>query len=256
MKLLIGGGALAAIAVAVLTGVLLLGSGDTSLASAGEKLKGQNVRMQIAMEATMAGAETKMTGTAIQSADSTRVRMETDTTVAGQTQKQTIMVLGKDVFVGGSDLEAVLPDGKKWLHAEQNLMTGPAAMNFSEYAAFISKAENISEKGTEQIRGQRVTHYGGELNVKEMADAAKSEDMDRWMKMLDGQVKSFPIEIWVAEDGRPARIALDVAAAGEKMKMTMDILEYGVSLDSVQAPPKAEWITEEELQKQLQVSEG
>ena len=45
----------------------------------------------------------------------------------------------------------------------------------------------------------------------------------------------IPMEAWIDEEGRPARMTMSIDAGGESMSMTADILEYGVPVD-VQAP--------------------
>jgi hypothetical protein len=54
----------------------------------------------------------------------------------------------------------------------------------------------------------------------------------------------IPIEAWIGEDGRPARIAVNL----QSESITADILEFGVPVD-VEAPPASETISEAEFNR-------
>jgi hypothetical protein len=145
-------------------------------------------------------------------------------------------VAGENVM--SSDDLPPLPEGKRWVHLELGSST-PNAMTPSDFAEFLKNAGDVEDKGQGTINGKRVTHYAGTVSTNELAQDTGGETAKRMKALLAGQDIDLPIEAWIDEDNRPVRMAVNLEAKDGTVKITTDILEYGVPVD-VQAPPAAE----------------
>ena len=246
IKLAIGGAAVAVLAL-VAVAVLALGSGQSSLARAAERLDGQNVRTQIQLGVSEDGEDWAMSGPAVMDAEGSRIRMDAKMTSGDDPEaiERTLLMIGDEIWVGGKGLEQVLPEGKRWIHSVDT--SGASnTMTMSEFASFLKDADEIEDKGETDIRGIRVTHYAGQVNAREVAKETGGKTAKRFADLLGDRDLFIPVEAWIDDEGRPQRLSATMDAGGNSMSYTADILEYGVPVD-VQPPPKDEWIEEEEF---------
>ena len=242
---LIAGGIVAAVVVAIVAGVLLVGSGQNSLAEAAGRLDGQNVRMKMTIGYTMDGEDGSMTGEAISNADSSRMKMDVEfTDGSGEKVPMQMLLIRDETWYTFDELEEL---GAKWVHTVDR-STAPSTMSMAEFAEFLANADEVQSKGETQIGGRSVEHFAGEVNARELARRPVARPPSASRRSLGDQNFFLPMEAWIDEEGRPARMTMSVDAGGESMSMTADILEYGVPVD-VQAPPEAETISETEFEE-------
>jgi hypothetical protein len=240
---LIAGGIVAAVVVAVIAGVLLVGSGQNSLAEAAGRLDGQNVRMKMTVGYTMDGEDGSMTGEAISNADSSRMKMDVVLTDgSGEKVPMQMLLIRDDTWYTFDGLEEL---GAKWVHSVDR-STAPSTMSMAEFAEFLANADEVESKGETQLGGRTVEHFQGEVNAREVAEETGGETAKRFEKILGGRDFFMPMEAWIDEEGLPVRMAVNVEAGGESLSMTADILEYGVPVD-VQPPPESDTMSEKEF---------
>jgi hypothetical protein len=245
MRIFAIAGALVTAALVVLAVVLLATPGGSSLAEAAGRLEAQNVRMHVEYRWVEDGEPTEMTGTALIAATNTRLRMDVKTTFpeADAPMDQTILAIGEDVWIHMPQFDEFLPEGKPWIHMVEQT-AGLNSMTASDYARFVAGADDVEEKGTTTIRGRRVTHYAGSVNVREMAEETGGKTEQFYEDKAGNADVFIPIEVWIGDDGRPARIAIDAKTT----TVRADMLEYDVPVD-VKPPPASATITEEEFNR-------
>jgi len=242
---LIAGGIVAAVVVAIVAGVLLVGSGQNSLAEAAGRLDGQNVRMKMSIGYAMDGEDGSMTGEAISNSDSSRMKMDVEfTDGSGEKVPMQMLLIRDDTWYTFDGLEEL---GAKWVHSVDR-STAPSTMSMAEFAEFLANADEVQSKGDTQIDGRKVEHFAGEVNARELAEETGGETAKRFEKVVGDRDFFVPMEAWIDEEGRPARMTMSVDTGGESISMTVDILEYGVPVD-VQAPPESETMSEKEFEE-------
>ena len=109
----------------------------------------------------------------------------------------------------------------------------------SQFARFLSEADDVSEVGEERIRGRMATHYQGTVDLEELFDEVGEESEERVERLLDGSSNApdMGVDAYIAEDGLPVRLRMWVGESDyDWFDQTIDILEYGVPVD-VQPPP-------------------
>jgi len=112
----------------------------------------------------------------------------------------------------------------------------------------FEKAGEITDSEETEIDGKKVTHYTITVDAQKLVDtqtdpAAKAEAQ----KAVDAGMKEFPVEVWIDEEGLPARFAMEMAApdgsgSTATVKMQVDYTQWGEPVD-IAAPP-AEQIAE------------
>jgi hypothetical protein len=242
--LLIGGGLIAAVAVIVVVALLSIGGGN-SLAEAAENLKGENVRMQVTLGFVEEGEDVSMTGIEVQTADNSRSRYDAKTTVEGLDEPldQTVLAIGDDVYVRTPAFDEFMPEGKRWVHMVDRTAS-LTTMSMADHAAFLADADNVEDKGETTIRGRRVTHYQGDVNIRDLAQETGGSLERYWEDNAGDRDLFIPIEAWIGDGGRPERIAVNLP----NNSITVDILEFGVPVE-VEAPPENQLISEAEFNR-------
>jgi hypothetical protein len=238
-------GAIVAAALGVLAVVLLAAPSSSPLAQAAGRLEAQNVRLRVEYHFIEDGKPITMAGTALIEATNRRMRLEVKTSFPGVDEPfdQTILAVGDDVWLHMPRFDEFMPKGKPWVHVIER-EAGLNSMTPSDYARFVAGADDVEKKETTTIRGQRVTHYGGAVNVRDMAKETGGKMKQFYEDKLGDADVFVPIEVWVADDGRPARIAIHA----KSNTILADVLEYDVPVD-VKPPPASRTISEAEFNR-------
>jgi hypothetical protein len=112
----------------------------------------------------------------------------------------------------------------------------------------FQKAGEITDSKEEEIDGKKVTHYTINVDLQKMVDQQTDPDAKAEMqKAIDAGMKNMPVEVWIDEEGLPARFATEMAAPNgtggtAKVKMRADYTNWGEPVDIV--PPPADQIGE------------
>ncbi len=227
------------------------GSGDP-LAEAAERIDGESLRMRLDLLTTDADGEYVVTGTGVASGDGSRALLDTKVTFAGDGPYDTgIRVLEDDIFYRFPYID--LPPGVRWVRFDGTTTVAETFMP-PELVKFLASTRSSERVGPARIRGQAVTHYRGTVDLGELAGDSDTLTRSRYEALVGkdaytaGVKEGLPVEGWLAEDGRPARIRFTAPHAKDTMDMTIDVLGYGVAVD-VQPPPENAVITEKEFDK-------
>jgi hypothetical protein len=205
-----------------------------ALDAAAKKTKAaESNRQQFKMEAEGGGEEVSFTGEATMSADSTRGHMTFEADGGQLSGSFEAITIDGVIYMKGDQLP--IPEGKEWIKAQD---PPTSTMSPSEFVQFLHDSGDVENEGTEEIRGQQTTHYSGPLDIRKIAEAEGSDLIKRLNQQPDAENLNFTVDIWVGEDGLPARMVAEIEPKqGEgHLTMTSDILEYNVEVD-VEPPP-------------------
>lgn len=206
-----------------------------ALDAAAKKTKAaESNRQEFTMEAKASDGEFSASGEATLSADSKRGHMtfQGDGDLAGRFEA----ILIDGVMYMKSD-QLPLPEGKEWLAAQD---PPTSTMSPSEFVEFLRDSGDVDKEGAEEIRGQQTTHFSGPLDIRKIAEAGGSELVQRLNQRPHVEEMETKIDIWVGENGLPARMEFEVKPPGGQdgsLKMTSDIVEYNVEVDVEPPPP-------------------
>lgn len=126
-----------------------------------------------------------------------------------------------------------------------DMTSGPTPDNPGHFLESFSETEGtVEEIGSEEIRGIGTTHY--RLTVEEdWQDELSEEELSELEEQGPLPDSSFPIDLWVGDDGLVHRMAMDFQSEDfpgteddeiEGMSMTFDFFDFGESV-AIEAPP-------------------
>ena len=147
--------------------------------------------------------------------------------------------------------------GKRWVKMDLRKLGvsgSDSTMNTSSLLESLRGAGDVRRVGTEKIRGVETTHFVARIDVR----AAVSKINDRRLRALAKKGlammgDTFPMNVWLDEDGRPRRMALEFSLKGASMSETVDYVDFGVDAYVV-APPKSQTIDIAELRSSADTS--
>lgn len=127
----------------------------------------------------------------------------------------------------------------------EEMTSGPTPDNPGHFLDSFSETDGtVEEIGSEEIRGIATTHY--QLMVEEnWQDELSEEDLSELEEQGPLPDASFPIDLWVGDDGLVHRMAMDFQSENfpgtegdeiDGMTMTFDFFDFGESV-AIEAPP-------------------
>ena len=170
------------------------------------------------------------------------------------------------------ELRKELPTPKPWLKLDLAKAGNAAGIDLealvqtdqtdpTQTLNYLRGASNeVEEVGEEDVRGTPTTHYRATVDLRkaidEAAGAVPEGERDRVRKAIEGVieqtgVESMPMDVWIDEDGRARRLAMDytmtMGGAGKvRMQMAIDYFDFGVEVD-VEPPPAGQTMDISEL---------
>lgn len=160
------------------------------------------------------------------------------------------------------------PGSKPWIRMDLEEMGQQAGMDFgtmmqsgtSDPSQMLEWLRGVSGDvqviGEEDVRGVPATHYKGSIDFNKVADRAPVELRDQMRMSIKAMTEAIgtstvPFEVWIDEQGRTVRMAQSFefeqdTTAGASMSMTVDIFDFGTSVD-VEIPPASETTDFQEL---------
>jgi hypothetical protein len=158
-----------------------------------------------------------------------------------------------DLIIDGDDVYMKMPPelgaGAGWYRMDASgVGSGVGGANQlsqdpSQFVEFLRGAseDGVQDLGTEEVRGVSTHHYKAEISFEKMLDQARDQEAVEAMRaQLEafGDVDSFPMEVWIDEDGLPRRmdVVMDMADIGA-MDASIEMFDYGVEVD-VRPPRK------------------
>jgi hypothetical protein len=147
-----------------------------------------------------------------------------------------------------------LQPGKAWLKIDSS-STSPIAKALSSVneqlgknadprAALqeFEKSGEITATQEEELGGKKTTHYTITVNVRKMADNQTDPTQKKAMQdAIAAGMKDFPVDVWVDEEGLPARFRLDTptpdgSGGMTSVRMQVDYTDWGQPVE-IAAPP-------------------
>ncbi|MFF0433060.1 hypothetical protein ACFYU9_12660 [Streptomyces sp. NPDC004327] len=155
--------------------------------------------------------------------------------------------------------QAAQMDGKRWMKMDfaamaeesgdpalQKQMTqglGGANQDPAQQLALLLQSPGIKHIGPEKVDGVQTEHYKGSITFDEAVNGNKAfkglPEKDRKAladSVKKAGVKGYDTELWVNEDGYPARMVVGMKMPQGAMKVTANYSDYGTQA-TVQAPP-------------------
>lgn len=146
-------------------------------------------------------------------------------------------------------LQTFLPQGKSWVRLDAGKLARKQGFDLSQVLqatqadptqtlALLQQVGSSQELGHEQVDGVDTTHYrvtidAAKLVAQQPTQAAK----DAMQKALAlGHVASYPIDVWVDGAGYLRRASLQLAEAGQQVRMDEHLSDFGTDA-TVALPP-------------------
>ena len=129
--------------------------------------------------------------------------------------------------------------------------------------SFVNALSNLENEGTEDVEGEELSHFSGDLDFAELAEEGASESAVPFdPTQLEGL--SSTVDVYVAEDDTPRRIDIGFSADGVEQLSAqgIDALDFTVSFgisdpnseQTIEAPTDAQPL--DELLQQIGASES
>ncbi|MEV5968647.1 hypothetical protein [Streptomyces sp. NPDC051921] len=189
----------------------------------------------------------------------------------GAPEQVRMIMLDNVMYMDLGAEQAAKMGGKRWMKLDlkaaaeasgdkslQKQMTGGLDnMNQdpAQQLALLLDSPDLKHVGAEKINGVETQHYKGTLTFEQMLRANKSskvlskEQYDELVaNVKKAGLKGYDTEIWVNEDGYPARMDVGMTMAQGTVHMQADYTDYGARTE-VQAPPAKDTV---DLFKMLQ----
>ncbi|MGW3391340.1 hypothetical protein [Streptomyces cinereoruber] len=189
-----------------------------------------------------------------------------------------MIVLGDVTYLDMGTEKAAERDGKRWMKldmkaaaeasddptAKHRMSGGLGNMNQdpSQQLALLLDSPDLKHVGAEKINGMETQHYKGTLSFEQMLKANKASELipEKEYDALIAAVKlaglkGYDTEVWVNEDGYPARMNVDMSMGVGSMKLRADYSDYGAAT-TVEAPPAEDTFDLLGMLKELEELEG
>ena len=177
-----------------------------------------------------------------------------ETFPAGVTEPMEIVVDGDATYLRIPALAGGVGSGT-WLSIDSSdlglassLGVGAGATDPAQLLATLRGiSDDITDVGTEEVRGVTTTHLAGTIDIARALDGVTGD-----RALLRGQLDALgatsagiPVDVWIDADGLVRRFAIDVsnvmpasgAAAGDAATMTLELFDYGEPFSVVVPDP-------------------
>ncbi|MFJ5828788.1 hypothetical protein [Streptomyces sp. NPDC093089] len=188
-------------------------------------------------------------------------------------EQMRMIMLDQVMYVDMGAEQAAEMDGKRWMKLDMKAAadaSGSAAMRKqitggmdnmnqdpAQQLALLLDSPDLKHVGAEKINGMETEHYKGTLTFEQMLKANESskllskEEHDQLIANVKKTgLKGYETELWVTEDGYPARMDIGMTMAEGTMNMRADYSDYGTKV-AVQAPPAKDTVDLFEMLKGL-----
>lgn len=172
-----------------------------------------------------------------------------------------VRTVGNRSFVSWSLLSLLSGGQGTWIEGEagdsdqitQAFGAGPAGSPTEFLSALEDANADITEVGTEDVRGVSTTHIRALVDLAEL-DAAVGEEERETLERDLGELagSEFPIDFWIDDDGLIRRYSMDLDqsnSGGEGptgATVVFEFFDYGADI-SIEVPPADEIVSADEL---------
>ncbi|MEU2115236.1 hypothetical protein ABZ567_06225 [Streptomyces sp. NPDC016459] len=192
---------------------------------------------------------------------------------SGAPEQMRMVMLDNVMYMDMGVKQAAEMDGKRWMKLDlkaaadasgdkalqKQLTGGLDSMNQdpAQQLALLLDSPNLKHVGAEKINGMETQHYKGTLTFEQMlkanntSKALSKEDYDTLIaNVRKAGLKGYDTEVWVNEEGYPARMDIGMTMAEGTMRIRADYSDYGTQA-AVQAPPAKDTLDLFEMLKGL-----
>lgn len=256
--------ALAVLLLALLPGCSQEASAQERIAQAPAATQEEQSAL-IAMEMAMTGGQQDVTVTAEGGVDfanqrsTMTVHMGAEMAEAGFDQMR-MVTEGTTLYLEMPNAEALgLPTA--WMKMDLEEMGGMQGMGeLQQVGSDPTKSmemlqgvtEDVTEVGTEEVRGDSTTHYRATIDLKKALEQAPEDARPFVQQQMDVLgTKTLPIEVWIDDAGRLRRQRVDVdmskmaestPGAPTSVSTTVEMYDFGAAVDA--EPPPADEVTD------------
>ena len=159
-------------------------------------------------------------------------------------------------------LSQLLPDAKPWIEFNLEKLGKLQGVDLGQLAqlnqgdpsgtlAYLTATGEVTKVGTEQVNGVSTTHYHAVVDLDKVVQQAPAADQAALQQSVDKLkeqlgTSTLPIDVWIGDDGLPARIKYDVkvSVSGQESAsvLQMDFTDWGVPVTVT--PPPADQVTD------------
>lgn len=224
---------------------------DAVLAAATTSSKEASAAFDLTVKTSAGGQEVPVTGHGVFDDAAGVLRMQLTTQAQGQ-GATTIEERVVDGTVYLSGMPGVDPG--TWVKVDPAQLgamgssggMGVTATDPSQQLQMLDQvSDDVQKAGTETVHGVRATRYTGTIDLQKAVDASGQQGADPAQvrqQLSQLGLTSMPFELYVDDEGRPARMTttVDATAEGQEIHVvsTIDFSDWGTSVD-VQAPAHA-----------------
>lgn len=158
------------------------------------------------------------------------------------------------------ELASELPGGKTWVKIDLGTLGEVAGVDLSQVIEgspsdptqalqlLLGASRNVSDLGTEKVRGVDTIHYRLSIDVNRVAEQAPEAARDSYRAVIEMlKTPVIPAEVWVDGQSLLRKMTFTEtiasgpgAAEGEvTVQMTMEYYDFGVPVD-IEVPPESE----------------
>ncbi|WP_055599929.1 hypothetical protein [Streptomyces aureus] len=197
---------------------------------------------------------------------------------AGGPDTMRMIMLGNVMYMDMGAEQAAQMDGKRWMKLDvraaaeasgdkalsKSMTGGLENMNQdpAKQLALLLDSPNLKHLGAEKVDGVEAQRYKGTLTLEQMVAANKSLEVlsekdraDLVESVKKAGITAYDTEVWVREDGYPARMDIGTKTAQGTVTMGMHFSDYGAKA-TVQAPPAKDTVDLFEMLKGLGAGGG
>ncbi len=221
------------------------GPADLLAAAVSNADEATSYESEIELTSDLQGSDFRVTGTTVSSADAATGRAELEYSQQGESFPMESVTVDGTSYLRSPQFESLLPDGKQWVRSE----TGQS-LTTDQFVDLLRDSPGVREVGGETIRGTPSRRLRGSVDVQEMLDraggGAAAQVTPEQLERMNAEA-----DVWISEDEEAIqRIAMTLTVDGEDgaLRMTGDVLGYGVPLDDIEAPAERLVVDESRLQ--------
>lgn len=199
--------------------------------------------VSLTMQGTVAGEKMSMTGV-LDLGDPMKAEFTVDDPAEGS--KTTIRMLGQVIYVEIPAEDRADTGGKRWMKLDLSAAGEQAGMDFSrqleemdpiKQVKTLLATEGVTVVGEETVNGAATVHYTvttPAATYLAQVDASMRADAEK--ELTKQGIKEVKIDLWVDEQYRPRRVAMDMGTVSD---LTVDYTDYGKPV-TIEAPAPEE----------------
>lgn len=201
-------------------------------------------------------------GTGVFNNDDGSGRMEFTLRGDGVEAKFDFIYVAPAMYMRSPLFASELPDGKTWMKVDLVRAGKELGLDFEAMtnyrptdtlSSLQSTTGDVSEIGTETVRGVETTHYRATIDLEKAAAEGPKELRDTMSRVAElTGISQIPVEVWIDDEGLVRRYSqtwnqkLPQGAGRMQTEITMDLFGFGPRVQ-VDAPPADDVVDATEL---------